>query len=93
MSKVRVFIHCQVVIIVSVPSFIKINSASRLIKKAVLTAVFTCVSAQSRLRGLKERVKTRGMARRTNVRARLEERARVVKSIAPTWSCTKNFGS
>ena len=41
MSKDSVFIQVQVVIMVSVPSFKKMNSGIRLTKKAILTAVFT----------------------------------------------------
>lgn len=41
------FIQCQVVMIVSTPWSRKINSGKRLTTKAALTAVFTCVMAQS----------------------------------------------
>jgi len=41
MSNIRVFIQVQLVIIVSVPSFKKIDRGIRLTKKAIFTAVFT----------------------------------------------------
>ena len=40
-SKVSVFIQVQLVTIVSVPSFKKINSGTKLTKNASFTAVFT----------------------------------------------------
>lgn len=47
MSKVRVFIQLQLVMIVSAPSFMNRKSGSRLTKNASFTAVLTCVRAQS----------------------------------------------
>lgn len=47
MSKVRVFIQDQLVIIVSAPSFKKRKRGRRLTKNAHLTAVLTWVRAQS----------------------------------------------
>lgn len=47
MSKLAVFIQCQLVTIVSVPWSRKIIRGSKLTKNAVLTAVFTCVTAHS----------------------------------------------
>lgn len=41
MSKVVVFIHCQLVTIVSVPWSRKTKRGSRLTRKAILIAVFT----------------------------------------------------
>ena len=46
MLKVAVFIQCQVVTMVSTPWSKKINRGSKLTRNAVLTAVFTCVTAQ-----------------------------------------------
>ena len=91
MSKVKTFIHCQVVTIASVPSFKKMNSPTRLRKKALLTEVLTWASAQFWLSGEGRRVSARGAVRTASVRVRLEERVSVVKSIAFTWSCTKSF--
>lgn len=46
MLKVEVFIQCQVVRMVSTPWSKKMNSGRRLTMNAVLTAVFTWVTAQ-----------------------------------------------
>ena len=46
MSKVKVFIQVQLVMMVSAPSFRKRQRGKRLTKKASLTAVFTWVRAQ-----------------------------------------------
>jgi len=46
-SKVRVFIQFQLVMMVSAPSFRNRKRGRRLTKNANLTAVFTCVTAQS----------------------------------------------
>ena len=51
MSKVRVFIQFQLVMIVSAPSFIYRKRGRRLTKNANFTAVFTCERAQSEARG------------------------------------------
>lgn len=56
MSKVRVFIQFQLVIMVSAPSFRNRNRGRRLTKNASLTAVLTCVRAQSGAWGRGERV-------------------------------------
>lgn len=56
MSNVRVFIQFQLVMIISAPSFRKIESGRRLTKKASLTAVLTLVSAQLGAFGLGVRV-------------------------------------
>lgn len=52
MLNVDVFIQCQFVTITSRPWSIKMNAGKRLITKAVLTAVFTCVVAQSSFMGV-----------------------------------------
>lgn len=46
-SNVIVFIHCQFVEITSIPWSRKIHKGIKLIKNAICTAVFTCVTAQS----------------------------------------------
>lgn len=91
MSKVRVFIHCQLVTIVSAPSSRKIKRGRRLTKNAVFTAVFTCVRAQVSWWGVGLRVVRRGRIRSVRVSNRLEVRAKVVGYIAATWICTKSF--
>lgn len=47
MSKAVKFIQCQLVTMLSVPWSKKIIRGRRLIKNALLTAIFTCVSAHS----------------------------------------------
>ena len=87
----RVFIHCQLVTIVSAPSSKKIKRGSRLTKNAVFTAVLTCVRAQPSGRGEGLRVVISGKMRSARVSRRLEVRAKVVGYIATTWICTKSF--
>ena len=77
MSKVSVFIQVPLVTIVSAPSFKKINSGARLVKKASLTAVFTCEVAQCAGRGCGLRVVRRGRISKT-VTKRREEVIKVV---------------
>ena len=77
MSKVSVFIQAQLVTITSVPSFKKIVSGTRLVKKASLTAVFTCEVAQCEGRGWGLRVVSSGRMRRV-ITKRREEVIRVV---------------
>lgn len=91
MSKVSVFIHCQLEMMVSAPWSKKMNRGRRLTKNAVLTAVFTCVKAQEGGGGVGLRVNKRGRTRRVRVRRRLEGMAKEVESIASTWICTKGF--
>lgn len=85
------FIQCQLVIILSVPWSKKIIRGSRLIKNALLTAVFTWVRAQSGFLGVGFRVRIRGYTRRPRVSMREDERIRGVMYIATTWICTKSF--
>lgn len=51
MSNVRLFIQVQLVTIISVPSLRNSDRGRRLVKKASLTAVLTCESAQWGFRG------------------------------------------
>lgn len=60
MSKVRVFIQFQLVMMASAPSFINKKRGRRLTKNASLTAVLTCVRAQSGAWGRGERVVSTG---------------------------------
>ena len=64
MSNERVFIHCQLVTIVSVPAFKNRKRGKRLIINAYFTAVFTCVRAQVLERGEGLKVVSRGKMRR-----------------------------
>lgn len=59
-SKIRMFIQVQLVITVSAPSARNRNNGNRLMKKAILMAVFTCRRAHSGGRGVGERVVSRG---------------------------------
>ena len=60
MSKVRVFIQFQLVMIASAPSFMNKNRGNRLMKNASFTAVLTWVRAQSGVWGRGERVVSTG---------------------------------
>ena len=83
-------IQVQLVTIVSVPSFRKINKGARLTKNASLTAFFTCEVAQWGLTGLGLRVVRTGRTRRIRTSSN-EDEIRVVMCIASTWICTKSF--
>lgn len=91
MSNVRVFIQLQLVITASAPSFRKRERGSRLTRKAILTAVFTCFKAQSGFWGLGDIVVRIGCASRAKIIIRLVVMIRGVECIAFTWSCTKSF--
>ena len=84
-----VFIQVQLVTITSVPSFKKMHSGARLIKKASLIAVFTCEVAQFWGRGCGLRVVRMGRSRRMTIRRR--EGVMIVVSIVFAWTCTKSF--
>lgn len=60
MSKMVVFIQCQLVTMLSVPWSKKIMRGRRLMKNALLTAVLTWVSAHSGFWGFGLRVVIRG---------------------------------
>lgn len=60
MSKLALFIQCQLVTMLSVPWSRKIISGRRLIKNALLTAVLTWVVAHSGFWGFGFRVMIRG---------------------------------
>lgn len=91
MSKVAVFIQCQLVTIVSTPWSRKMNSGRRLTAKAVLTPVLTWVTAQLSFWGFGSKVVMRGYKRRPKISMRLVEKIRAVGCIAATWICTKSF--
>lgn len=91
MSKVLVFIHCQVVTIVSAPSLRKMKSGSKLVKKAVFTAVFTWLRAQVWGVEFGENVVAKGKMSSAKMNRRLELRISVVGCIAATWICTKSL--
>ena len=90
-SKVKVFIQVQVVVIASAPSFRNRERGSRLTKKASLTAVFTWCRAQVGGFGWGEKVVSAGYKRRRKIRVRQDDIIRGVGCIAATWSCTKSF--
>lgn len=77
--------------IVSAPSFKKINRGRRLMKKLSFTDVLTCVVAQFRGLMLGVRVERRGKTRRAKIIIKLEVIMREVRCIATTWTCTKSF--
>lgn len=83
------FIHCHVVIMVSIPWSKKIIKGMMLMKNAVLTAVLTCFVAQFWSKGFGLRVIING--NRRIVRVSRREVVAIVSSIAATWSCTKSF--
>lgn len=91
-SNVWVFIHDQLVIMVSAPSDMKMDRGRRLIKNASFTAVFTWRRAQFGGLGWGERVERRGYKRSIKMMSKLEV---IVISvgwcIAATWICTKSF--
>lgn len=91
MSKVKVFIQVQLVIIVSAPSFINKKRGSRLTRNASFTAVLTCVRAQSGDCGRGERVVSTGYTSREKIMTRLVDIIREVGCIAATWICTKSL--
>lgn len=92
MSNVWVFVHDQLVMIISVPSDRKINRGRRLIKNASLIAVFTCSRAHLGAFGLGERVDRRGYSRSAKIMSKLEVIVISVGGcIAATWICTKSF--
>lgn len=91
MSKDRVFIQFQLVIMTSAPSVRKIKSGKRLTKKASLTAFLTWDRAQFVLRGLGCMVDSTGYARIAKMMSRLDVIASEVGCIATTWICTKSF--
>lgn len=90
-SNVRVFIQFQLVIIASAPWFRKRQRGSRLIKKAILTAVLTCSRAQLLACGLGFSVVSTGNVRRAKIIIKLEVIMIEVGCIAATWICTKSF--
>lgn len=91
MSKVRVFIQDQLVIMVSTPSFINRKRGSRLMKNASFTAVSTCVRPQAPAWGRGCRVVSTGYSSNRKMKARLVVIIREAGYIADTWICTKSF--
>lgn len=85
------FIQVQLVIIASAPSFMNRKRGRRLTKNASLTAVLTCVRAQSGAWGRGERVVNTGYASSEKIMIRLVVIIREVGCIAATWICTKSF--
>lgn len=71
MSKVRVFIQFQLVIIVSAPSLKKISRGRRLTKNESFTAALTSERAQFVGRGMGEKVEKTGSAKRRKIVAKL----------------------
>lgn len=90
-TKLAVFIQFQVVTVACIPVERKIKRGRRLMKKAVLTAVFTFTSAQFGAKGLGEREVKTGYNRRAKIRRRLDVKVKEYICIVPTWICTKNF--
>lgn len=90
-SKVRVFIQDQAVIIVSAPWSKNRKRGKRLMKKASLTAFLVFVRAQPVIRGVGERVVRTGNSRMRKIIIMQEGRRSAVEGIATTWSCTKSF--
>lgn len=90
-SKVMVFIHCQFVVIASMPWSRKINRGSRLTKKDSWTAVFAWVRAQSFFKGVGLSVVKIGYSSSAKITIKLELKIIVVGCIVFTWSCTKSF--
>lgn len=86
-----VFIQDQVVTTVSIPSERNKDRGNRLIKKAILMAVFTCVRAHFWSEGVGERVVSSGYDSHTKIMIRLDVIMIEVGCIAATWICTKSF--
>lgn len=91
MSNVWVFTQLQFVITASAPSFKKRKRGSKLVRKAIFTAVLTCFSAQSGCWGFGDSVERRGWKSSTKIIIRAEVIIKGVGCIAFTWSCTKSF--
>lgn len=91
MSKVLVFIHAQLVMIVSAPSLRNRNKGRRLTKKANFTAALTCRRDQVGFLGFGVRVVKTGSKRMVKISRRLDVIINDVGLIATTWICTKSF--
>ena len=91
MLKVSVFIHSQVVMMVSAPWSRKRKSGRRLTKNADFTAALTWVSAHSWGRGWGVRVVKTGKVRIRRMQIKLVVIIIGVVYIASTWICTKSF--
>lgn len=90
-SKVRVFIHVQLVTITSAPSSRNRHSGTMLVKKAIFTLVLTCDRGQSEPRWWGLRVVKRGKTRIIRTMIKQEVKIWGVAYIASTWICTKSF--
>lgn len=90
-SKVDVFIHDQVVIMVSTPSLRNKKRGRRLIIKAILIEVFTDVEYWGGCCVVGVRVEIRGRVSKIKMIKRLEDINKEVECIAAAWICTKSF--
>ena len=91
MSKVCVFIHDQVVTMVSAPSLRNRNRGSKLTKNAIFTEVLTWERAQVEASGVGVIEVITGYASSRKMTMRLEVIISGVGFIAATWICTKSF--
>lgn len=92
MSKAKMFIQFQLVVITSAPSRRKRNRGRRLIKKASCTAALAFFRGQSAGREGKIKSVSRGAIRTRKTVIMLDATRRGVEVIiATTWSCTKSF--
>lgn len=90
-SKVDVFIHDQVVTMVSTPSLINKIKGNRLTIKDSLTEFLTQITDQLCDCGLVVIVESKGEIRKAKIIKRLEDIIKEVECITTAWICTKGF--